>query len=190
MAKLTPKQEMFCREYIVSLNATQAAIKAEYSEKTANRIANALLSKVDIQKRISELMEQRVERVEYDADYVLKRCIEIDQLDVTDIMDDNYNFKPLSQWPKQWRTSISAIDVQELMGSNDIPSAIKKIKWPDKTKNLELLGRHVNIQAFKERTEVEHSGKVETNQTLDLGKLSDEEIEQLRLITSTATRPD
>ncbi|WP_127133479.1 terminase small subunit [Veillonella caviae] len=55
---MTPKQEKFCVEYLVDLNGTQAAIRAGYSEKTANRIANQLLSKLDIKNRIKELRER------------------------------------------------------------------------------------------------------------------------------------
>lgn len=52
---LTDKQEMFCREYLVDLNATQAAIRAGYSDKTARSQANRMLTNVDIEKRIQEL---------------------------------------------------------------------------------------------------------------------------------------
>lgn len=55
---MTPKQEKFCVEYLVDLNGTQAAIRAGYSEKTANRIANQLLSKLDIKNCIKELRER------------------------------------------------------------------------------------------------------------------------------------
>ena len=70
---LTDKQEMFCREYLIDLNATQAAIRAGYSVKTANRIAAQNLSKLDIQNRIAELKAKRNEDVGIDADYVLRR---------------------------------------------------------------------------------------------------------------------
>ncbi len=56
---LTDKQEMFCREYLIDLNATQAAIRAGYSAKTANRTASENMSKPDIQLRIAELKAQR-----------------------------------------------------------------------------------------------------------------------------------
>lgn len=69
--KLTPKQEFFCKEFLIDLNATQAAIRAGYSENTANRIASQLLSKLDIQKYIQQLMDARSKRVEIDSDYVL-----------------------------------------------------------------------------------------------------------------------
>ena len=52
---VTPKQEKFCVEYLIDLNATQAAIRAGYSEKTVNRIASRLLLNVDIKNRINEL---------------------------------------------------------------------------------------------------------------------------------------
>lgn len=86
---LTDKQDMFCREYLIDLNATQAAIRAGYSVKTANRIAAKLLSKVDIQNRIAELKTKRNEDVGIDADYVLRRLVEIDQIDVLDILNDD-----------------------------------------------------------------------------------------------------
>lgn len=52
---MTPKQKKFCVEYLIDLNATQAAIRAGYSKKTANRIANQLLSKLDIRNYIKDL---------------------------------------------------------------------------------------------------------------------------------------
>lgn len=51
----TPKQKKFCVEYLIDLNATQAAIRAGYSKKTANRIANQLLSKLDVRNYIKDL---------------------------------------------------------------------------------------------------------------------------------------
>lgn len=64
---LTDKQEMFCREYLIDLNATQAAIRAGYSGKTANRTASENLSKPDIQSRIAELKAQRNDLVGINA---------------------------------------------------------------------------------------------------------------------------
>jgi len=152
-AKLTPKQELFCREYLIDLNATQAAIRAGYSEKTANRIASQLLSKLDIQEFLQEARDERNESVKTDSEYVLRRLREIDELDIIDIMDDSLmTFKPLSEWPKSWRISISGIDIQTIISGNGddepIEKLVRKIKWPDKTKNLELIGRHVGVKAW------------------------------------------
>ncbi len=151
---LTDKQEMFCREYLIDLNATQAAIRAGYSEKTANRTASENLSKPDIQIRISELMKERSDRLQIDADYVLNRLVEIDQMDVLDILLSNGEIKPIKDWPKVWRITLSGIDVTEMAG--DAAGLLKKIKWPDKVKNLELLGKHISVQAFREQVKNEH----------------------------------
>ncbi len=153
---LTAKQHMFCREYLIDLNATQAAIRAGYSEKTANRIAAQLLSKLDIQNRIAELKSERNDRMSIDADYVLRRLVEIDQMDVLDILKDDGGLKPISEWPKVWRTTLSGLDISTTITNFDettLENLLKKVKWPDKVKNLELIGKHVSVMAFKEQVE-------------------------------------
>ncbi|MDN4134050.1 terminase small subunit [Pantoea ananatis] len=151
---LTDKQEMFCREYLIDLNATQAAIRAGYSEKTARASGHENLTKPDVQSRIAYLKSQRNEQVNIDAAYVLRRLVEIDEMDVMDILLANGELKPVMDWPKVWRTSLSGIDVTEIAG--DAAGLLKKIKWPDKVKNLELLGKHVTVQAFREQVKTEH----------------------------------
>ena len=150
---LTDKQEMFCREYLIDLNATQAAIRAGYSAKTANRTAHENLSKPDIESRIAELKAQRNDLVGINATYVLNRLVEIDQMDVLDILTSTGELKPVSQWPKVWRTTLSGLDVVEMSAEGNTAALLKKIKWPDKVKNLELLGKHISVQAFKEQIE-------------------------------------
>ncbi|EIM39504.1 bacteriophage terminase small subunit [Acinetobacter sp. HA] len=163
MANLTPKQQRFVEEYLIDLNATQAAIRAGYSERTANEQGSRLLANVSVSGAIAEAQAKREERTQIDADYVLKRLVEIDQMDVLDIMDDNGNVKPIKDWPKIWRQYISNIETISL---EDEAGWLKKIKWPDKVKNLELLGKHVSVGAFKDK--VEHSGKLEIQSISDL----------------------
>lgn len=159
MKQLTPKQELFCREYLKDLNATQAAIRAGYSEKSAAAQGCENLIKPNVAERIIELKSERNEEVGIDAAYVLKRLVEIDQMDVLDILLPNGELKPIKDWPKTWRTTLSGMDVTEMAG--DDPGFLKKIKWPDKVKNLELLGKHVTVQAFKENVKTEQSGTVQ-----------------------------
>lgn len=151
--ELTDKQEMFCREYLVDLNATKAALRAGYSEKTAYSIGHENLSKPEIQNRISELMQERASKVDIDAKYVLNRLLEIDRMDVMDILNDDMSLKRVSEWPKVWRQYLSGFELAEMFsGKGDEREAIgvlKKIKWPDKVKNLELLGRHIDVKAFE-----------------------------------------
>jgi phage terminase small subunit len=77
LTKLTAKQERFCREYIIDLNATRAAIRAGYSEKTANRIASENLSKLDIQEKIRQLQQKIEARTEITQDKVLNELANI-----------------------------------------------------------------------------------------------------------------
>ena len=70
--KLTEKQKMFCKEYIVDLNSAQACIRAGYSKKTARTIGSKLLTKVDIQKDIDRLKSKREAKLEITAEKVMK----------------------------------------------------------------------------------------------------------------------
>lgn len=157
---LTDMQERFCQEYIQTPdNQTDAAVRAGYSAKSAHNAASQNMDEPRIQKRIAELMTERNRRLRVSADYVLQRLVEIDQMDVLDILDDEGGLKPISQWPKVWRTSLSAMDINRIRmagkdGEDDIESTLQKVKWPDKVKNLELIGKHVDVMAFKDRVEV------------------------------------
>lgn len=155
---LTAKQQAFVLEYLVDLNASQAAIRAGYSKRTAGQIGDENLKKPQIAQAIREAMNSRNERVKVNADYVLNRLVEIDQLDVLDILRDDMSFKPLSEWPKGWRQYLVGFDIAEMFeGQGEDRSMVglmKKIKWPDKVKNLELLGKHVAVSAFREQVEV------------------------------------
>ena len=166
---LTDIQELFCHEYIAnSFNGAKAAKAAGSTAANPSQIAYNWLQESAINERLAMLITARTNRVDIGADYVLKRLVEIDQMDVIDIFnDDMKGFKPLKEWPKAWRQFLSAIDLAEITegygDDKEIVGVLKKIKWPDKTKNLELIGKHVDVQAFKER--VSHDGKVSA--TLD-----------------------
>ncbi len=153
---ITPKQKQFIQEYLLDLNATQAAIRAGYSERSARQHADAMLSRPHIAAAVAEAQATRSKRIDVDIDYVVKRMVEIDRMDVLDIMTDQMNLKPVSEWPLVWRQYLSGFDLAEMFeGSGqdrDMVGILKKIKWPDKTKNLELLGRHLGM--FKERVEL------------------------------------
>lgn len=155
---LTAKVEAYCQEYIkCPENQTQAAINAGYSHKTAAKFASQNMRDERVKKRIAELMEERNKRNRVSADYVLMRLVEIDQMDVVDILNDEGSLKPIREWPKIWRTTLSGFDLSSTimnMNEDSIETILKKIKWPDKVKNLELIGKHVDVNAFKERLEV------------------------------------
>lgn len=80
--KLTEKQKRFCEEYLVDLNATQAAVRAGYKEKNARQTAAENLTKPDIQQYLRELMRERAERTGIDADTVIEELKKVALSDV------------------------------------------------------------------------------------------------------------
>lgn len=146
------RHEAFCHELLASekYSITEAGNKTGFKNR---QNAWEVHEREDVQDRIAYLKAEREERTKIDADYVLKRLVEIDQMDVLDIMDDKYCLKPIGEWPKIWRQYINNIESIEL---SDGEGWLKKIKWPDKVKNLELIGKHVSVGAFKDK--IEHSG--------------------------------
>lgn len=156
---LTAKQQRFVIEYLVDLNATQAAIRAGYAAKGAKDQAYQLMQRPEIASAIAQALEERSQRTKVDADYVLHRLTEIDQMDLLDILEDDMSIKPLSKWPRVWRQSLSGFDIAELFEGvgkdRDLVGLMKKIKWPDKVRNLELLGKHVNVNAFRDQVVVD-----------------------------------
>ncbi|MCI0215012.1 terminase small subunit [Cronobacter sakazakii] len=166
--KLTDMQERYCQEYVKTPDAQgQAAKRAGFS--SYDNAAMRMMKDDRIRDRIAELMEERNKRLRVSADYVLIRLVEIDQMDVLDILNDDGGMKPIAEWPKVWRTSLSAMDIATIkttqaslqkdngeadLSVEDVEHILKKVKWPDKVKNLELIGKHVDVMAFKERVEV------------------------------------
>ncbi|HAF6260456.1 TPA: terminase small subunit [Salmonella enterica] len=156
---LTAMQEAYAQEYTkCPENQTQAAINAGFSPNTAAVKASVMMRDDRIQKRIAELMEERNKRLRVSADYVLLRLVEIDQMDVIDILNDDMSIKPVSEWPKVWRQYLTGFELADMFegrgDEKELVGILKKIKWPDKVKNLELIGKHVDVNAFKERLEV------------------------------------
>ncbi|EJW1469559.1 terminase small subunit [Salmonella enterica] len=156
---LTAMQEAYAQEYTkCPENQTQAAINAGFSPNTAAVKASVMMRDERIQKRIAELMEERNKRLRVSADYVLLRLVEIDQMDVIDILNDDMSIKPVSEWPKVWCQYLTGFELADMFegrgDEKELVGILKKIKWPDKVKNLELIGKHVDVNAFKERLEV------------------------------------
>ncbi|EIO3262544.1 terminase small subunit [Salmonella enterica] len=156
---LTAMQEAYAQEYTkCPENQTQAAINAGFSPNTAAVKASVMMRDERIQKRIAELMEERNKRLRVSADYVLLRLVEIDQMDVIDILYDDMSIKPVSEWPKVWRQYLTGFELADMFegrgDEKELVGILKKIKWPDKVKNIELIGKHVDVNAFKERLEV------------------------------------
>lgn len=163
---LTAKQQRFVAEYLIDLNATQAAIRAGYSEKTAAEQASRLLTNVKVSEAVQAAMKARSERTEIDADWVLKRLARDATADLADLYDDAGQLLPVKEWPMAWRTGLVAgiETVQEREGTDPDgkPEFVtaRKVKLLDRTKLVELIGKHVDVGAFKDK--IEHSGEIKT----------------------------
>jgi phage terminase small subunit len=157
---LTAKQERFVAEYLVDLNATQAAIRAGYSEKTANRIGAQLLAKPLVAEAVAKAQAERAERTRIDSDWVLTRLAEEAEADIADLYDpDTGALRPVHEWPAIWRKGlIAGLDVEEIREEGAVVGLVRKLKLSDRVKRIELIGKHVSVQAFKEQ--VEHTGGI------------------------------
>lgn len=80
--ELTDRQARFCEEYLIDLNATQAAIRAGYSEKTANEQGARLLANVSVQEKIAELKAERAKRTEMKQDSVIQELAAVARAEV------------------------------------------------------------------------------------------------------------
>jgi phage terminase small subunit len=148
------RRERFVEEYLIDGNATRSAIAAGFSEKGASVAGVRLLANAKVLTGILEGRAKLTEKSGIDAQYVMRRMVEVDELDVADILDDSGDILPIRDWPMTWRTLISGIDLSETRegrGADARVYLLKKVKWPDKIKNLEMIGRHINVMAWNEK---------------------------------------
>lgn len=152
------KQEAFAQHYALHGKPSEAYHHAyDTARMKAQTIAvkaSELLRDGNVAVRVKELRDVIAEKADrhfhVNAETVLARLQEIDNLDVADIMDDKGQVLPVRKWPRQWRISISGLEVTQLK-EGDVD--VRKLKLPDKLRNLQMLGRHVEVQAFKDRVE-------------------------------------
>ncbi len=142
--KLKAKHEVFCREFLVDLNATQAAIRAGYASRRAHVTGAELYGKPEIRARINELKQERIDQLGIDANYVLMRLVEIDRLDVADILEDDLSIKPLSAWPESWRRYLSGFNLAEMFEGEEMTEkwsgSLKRLSGLIRLKTLSCLG--------------------------------------------------
>lgn len=159
MRGLTPKQAAFVAEYLKDLNATQAAVRAGYSAKTAEWIGPQLLGKSHVSEAIAAALAARAQRTQIDADHVLRRLAEQDAADLADILNDDGTIKPVREWPAVWRRGLVAgVEVVSIGNATVGVGEVVKLKLADRMKNLELLGRHTAVGAWRDKVELAGPG--------------------------------
>lgn len=150
----TTKQALFVEEYLVDFNGTRAAMSCGYSRSTAGSIAYELLKKPEIQNALSQAIQQRMERIQIKSDQVLNRLCELADLDIGEIFTDSDKVKPIKEWPEHWRRSVTGVEVIEKKQPEGRDQSITRVKFPDRTRCLELIGKHIDVNAFKDRAEL------------------------------------
>lgn len=157
--ELTNKQKAFVEEYLVDLNATQAAIRAGYSEHTAKDIGCENLAKPYIQNAVQILMDERSKRTTISADKVLQEIAKLgfaNMLDYMRIDDQGLAVVDLNTLTKEQAAAITEITVttrKDKIGDKEISEVENvKLKLADKGVNLERLGKHLKL--FTDRQEV------------------------------------
>ena len=153
---MTQKQKRFCEEYLVDLNATQAAIRAGYSPDTAYSIGAENLKKPEIRARIDKAMAERSKRTGVNADRVIQELARIAFVNAPDVIDLDRAAVLESATPDD-TAAISGVKVKRSITDSG-ETIEREIKLADKIKELELLGKHLGM--FTDKMEL--SGKVET----------------------------
>lgn len=147
--KLTERQIRFSQEYIIDLNGEKAAIRAGYAEGSAAESACQSLMKSNVQEYIQELLDDRAARTQATADKVVSEIYHLISFDAAEIFDEAGRLKDIHSIPKDTRKAIASIEIEEEFegqGSKRIQTGfIKKIKFWDKTKAIELLAKHLRL---------------------------------------------
>ena len=170
MAKMTAKQKRFCDEYLTDLNATQAAIRSGYSEKTAYSIGNENLKKPELKKYIEERMAEKEAELIAKQDEVMKYLTSVMRREKTEsivvtLQEEKSLFAPDANGTMRKQTV-----KQTVPKVVEIPAMIK-----DSNKAAELLGKAYGIYTDKIEADVD----TELNISIDYGDEEDNSNEQL-----------
>lgn len=144
--KLNPKQQRFVQEYLIDFNATQAAIRAGYSEKSAKLIGHQLLNNTKLSKAIAEAKNKTANKLEITKERWLKEIFCYAFLDPLDLFEEDGSLKLLKNIPESARRAIAGLEVTEIFDNakDDQKMAIgllKKIKLISKHDGLEMVGK-------------------------------------------------
>jgi phage terminase small subunit len=137
---LTAKQQMFVKEYLIDLNATQAAIRAGYSAKTAEWIGPQLLGKSHVSEAVQAEMAKREKRTEITQDRVLNEIGKIAFVNLQDVYDEGGSLIEVKQLPREVAAALSSIKINLTEAC-----ALQEIKLHDKLRALEMIGKHLGM---------------------------------------------
>ena len=155
---LNEKQELFCREYIIDRNATQAAQRAGYSEKTAYSQGQRLLKHAEIQKRIEQLRAESVERLELTRDEVIAQYRRLGFSDPRKLYDAYGQIKPIHELDDDTAAAVQSIEVEmrQVDGLDEPPVPVLKVRMADRKGALDSI---MKAQGWNMPDKMEHTGK-------------------------------
>ncbi|WP_018887485.1 terminase small subunit [Paenibacillus massiliensis] len=149
---LTAKQQKFADEYLIDLNATQAAIRADYSSKTAKEIGCENLTKPNIRAYIDERMAILSRRTGVNQERIMRELARVAFLDPTKLVDmDSAALK--EDTSDDDRAAIASVKVKTMKG--DVDMVEREVKFADKLKALELLGKRFGMWIDKQQIDVQ-----------------------------------
>ena len=143
--KLTPKQKMFCEEYLIDLNATQAAIRAGYSKKTAIVQGCQNLTKLNISKYIAELQAKRREDTGINSARVLAELEAMAFVKESDFYNDDGTVKQLSELTEEQKVALKSYTTKQIHIGGGEYEEIPVFSVHDKQKTLEMLMKHLGL---------------------------------------------
>lgn len=165
---MTDAQKRFCSEYLIDLNATRA-YKVAYpnckKDETARANSSRLLTKANIQEFIAEQQKEREKRTKVTQDMVIQELAKIAFADIRALYDDNGSLKNVKCLEDNIAGAISQLETfEEYDGREEDREYIgdtKKVKLLDKTKALELLGKHLGM--FVDKLQLDQPEPFEVN---------------------------
>ena len=171
MAKLTEKQKRFVEEYLIDLNATQAAIRAGYSPNTARDIGCENLAKPNIRACIDKEIAERSKRTGINQDRVIRELARLAFVNANDVIDME-EAKLKDGATEDDTAAIASVKVKTIP-TKEGEGIEREIKLTDKLKALELLGKHLGM--FKDKVEIDATVKSTAKLDSILSQLGDEE---------------
>lgn len=163
MSDLTPKEQVFIREYLADGNATRAATVAGYSERTASVTGSKLLRKAKVAQELAKLQEKLCQKLEISAEKVLQGIAQLAFYDPRKFFNEDGSLKRIIDLPDDIAPALSGMDVERLYkhfgkGQAEEIGTISKVKLADRGLNLERLGRHLKL--FTDKIEVSDTDKI------------------------------
>lgn len=159
--KLTPKQQRFVEEYIVDFNATQAAIRAGYSQKTAQEIGSENLSKPIIAEAIAKLTKQLTKITGLTVERTLQEVARLAYADPRKLYDKDGNFIPVHLMDDDTAATVAGIEVEEeYTGKGEartLAGHLRKVKTHDKNAALEKAMKYHGLYVERAELKITHS---------------------------------